>query len=588
MSQHKQNNTETHDHAAENDKAIGLSSPQRRKLLRHLAGATSATMAASVMGFGTAAVPTEAKAHFDLFPGGGPDKGQRRLQALQVRIRAAQQQASQPVGPHPDNRDELIYPGKIGNYSKGLPHNRYGEVDLNAYSSLKHALKTGRPADFESIILGTPDPSLRRRLVNPQAGLAFDMEGGDSHSFSMRPAPAFASAEAAGEIVENYWMALLRDVPLSEFNNDTRHPLVLAAVDDLNRLSDFRGPKVNGKVTPQTLFRDDLPGALTGPYISQFMWLPCPYGANYVEQKLRTTIAGLDYMTTESSWLEVQNGHTQAPDQFDPTRRYIINGRDLGQWVHLDVLFQAYFQACLILGTGPNAEDPHSGGIGAPSTPTDPYLNSATQLGFATFGDPFKKTVVSEVATRALKAAWFQKWFVHLRLRPEAFGGRVHFHMTKQRRYPLHADVLNSQATREVFARHGTYLLPMAFPEGSPLHPAYAAGHATVAGACVTILKALFDENFVIPNPVVPTEDGFGHLPYTGEPLTVGGELNKLAVNVAFGRNIAGVHWRSDGSESLQMGEQVAIKLLQDMRLTFNEKFAGFRFTKFDGTQVTI
>jgi hypothetical protein len=256
--------------------------------------------------------------------------------------------------------------------------------------------------------------------------------------------------------------------------------------------------------------------------------------------------------------------------------------------VHIDVLFQAYFQACLILGTKPNADDPHSGGIGAPSTPTDPYLNSATQLGFATFGDPFKKTVVSEVATRALKAAWFQKWFVHLRLRPEAFGGRVHFHMTKQRQYPLHADVLKSQAIREVYGRHGTYLLPMAFPEGSPLHPAYAAGHATVAGACVTILKALFDENFVIPNPVVPTEDGSTHLPYTGEALTVGGELNKLAVNIAFGRNIAGVHWRSDGSESLQMGEQVAIKLLQDMRLTFNEKFAGFRFTKFDGTQVTI
>ncbi len=32
--------------------------------------------------------------------------------------------------------------------------------------------------------------------------------------------------------------------------------------------------------------------------------------------------------------------------------------------------------------------------------------------------------------------------------------------------------------------------LPMAFQEGSPMHPSYGAGHATVAGACVTILKA--------------------------------------------------------------------------------------------------
>jgi hypothetical protein len=192
------------------------------------------------------------------------------------------------------------------------------------------------------------------------------------------------------------------------------------------------------------------------------------------------------------------------------------------------------------------------------------------------------------VATRALKAAWFQKWYAHLRLRPEAYAGRVHFHMTKQRRYPLHTDVLKSQALKEVYGRNGTYFLPMAFPEGSPLHPAYAAGHATVAGACVTILKAMFDEDFVVPNPVVPTEDGSAHAPYSGEPLTVEGELNKLALNVAFGRNIAGVHWRADGTESLKLGEQVAIKLLQDTKLTFNENFAGFRFTKFDGTKVTI
>ena len=36
-------------------------------------------------------------------------------------------------------------------------------------------------------------------------------------------------------------------------------------------------------------------------------------------------------------------------------------------------------------------------------------------------------------------------------------------------------------------------LLPMAFPEGSPMHPAYGAGHATVAGGCVTMLKAFFE-----------------------------------------------------------------------------------------------
>src|SRR5262249_446464 len=33
--------------------------------------------------------------------------------------------------------------------------------------------------------------------------------------------------------------------------------------------------------------------------------------------------------------------------------------------------------------------------------------------------------------------------------------------------------------------------------------------------------------------------------PYTGAALTVGGELNKLASNIALGRDAAGVHYRS-------------------------------------------
>ena len=39
-----------------------------------------------------------------------------------------------------------------------------------------------------------------------------------------------------------------------------------------------------------------------------------------------------------------------------------------------------------------------------------------------------------------------------------------------------------------------TYLLSQVYPEGSPNHPTYTSGHATVAGACATILKAFFDK----------------------------------------------------------------------------------------------
>jgi hypothetical protein len=40
-----------------------------------------------------------------------------------------------------------------------------------------------------------------------------------------------------------------------------------------------------------------------------------------------------------------------------------------------------------------------------------------------------------------------------------------------------------------------------------------------------------------------------------GEPLTVGNELDKLAFNLAFGRDTAGVHFRRDELEGILLGE---------------------------------
>ena len=119
------------------------------------------------------------------------------------------------------------------------------------------------------------------------------------------------------------------------------------------------------------------------------------------------------------------------------------------------------------------------------------------------------------------------------------------------------------------------------------MHPSYGAGHATVAGACVTVLKAWFDESYVLPNPVVADRDGTSLLPYTGPDLTVGNELNKLAANVAIGRNAAGIHYRSDYWESVQLGERLALSILEEQKATYNET-ASFSLTRFDGQRVTV
>ncbi len=481
---------------------------------------------------------------------------------------------------HPTNSDDDIYSNKIASYSKGLPHNDDGTVVLSAYAALMHALNSGRPQDFDAIPMGGD-----RKLTNPQAGLAFDMQGADAQCLVQAPPPAFASREEGAEIAENYWMALLRDVPFSQYQFN---PIANAAAADLTLFgADFKGPKQNGSVTPATLFRGLTPGDKVGPYLSQFFYQSCNFGANRVEQKMTTTVPGIDYMTDFNTWLAVQRGFSQPVEALDPVPRYMRNGRDIGQWVHIDVLFQAYFHAFLVLA-----------GAGAPFDDGNPYQNNPSQEGFGTFGGPHIATLLCEVSTRALKSVWYQKWLVHRRLRPEVFAARVDRTLHHTAEYPIEPTILNSLSSG---TRLGGYMpagnahLPMAFPEGSPTHPAYGAGHGTVAGACVTILKAWFKESTRLVNlgltPVEPTDDGLNLVPYTGADagdLTVGEELNKIASNVAIGRNIAGVHWRSDATESLKLGEEVAIRVLRDQKATYNEVFNGFSLTKFDGSVVTV
>jgi len=487
-----------------------------------------------------------------------------------VRHQAALFHRTLPLPDHHSNGDEDRYPNKIASFSKGLPHNPLGEVDLAAYTALLNALSTGQFAAFETIPLGG-----RVKLANPQAAYTLELEGPDPHQVGMIAAPTFSSAEEAGEMGEVYWQALSRDVPFTAYDT---HPLTLAAAADLSRFSDFRGPKAGGVVTPATLFRGNTPGDLVGPYLSQFLWLDVPYGATIIVQRCRTTVAGDDYMTAYPEWLNIQRGFSPARvNKLDPTPRYLRNGRDVGEYVHRDFTYQAFLNACLILLA-----------MRAPLKATNPYTRSATQGGFITFGAPHVLDLVARVANAALKASWCHKWLVHRRLRPEAFAGRVHNHLIGTAQYPLHAEILNSAALNTVFHTYGTYLLPMAYPEGAPTHPAYPAGHAAIAGACATVLKFFFNESFVLPNPVVASADGLALVPHREAALTVGGELNKLAANIALGRDMAGVHWRSDGVEGLKLGEAVAIGLLTDLSATYSEDFGGFSLTKFDGTAITI
>ena len=125
-----------------------------------------------------------------------------------------------------------------------------GHVDPDSYASFLNALQTRKHEDFEKIILGGT-----AKLADPQGPLTTALEGVSNAQLAIPVAARLDSAALAAEHIEIYWQALLRDVPFSDYHNNINNPLVLAAVAELNRLSEYRGPKVNGLVTPETLFR---------------------------------------------------------------------------------------------------------------------------------------------------------------------------------------------------------------------------------------------------------------------------------------------------------------------------------------------
>lgn len=498
----------------------------------------------------------------------------RRAQAYNLRVQRAFDHYAQPISCHDTNGDEALYaPVYFSQFSKGMLHDSLGHVDPTYYASLLRAVSDRTPSAFDQILQA---PGAVRDFTNPQASMAFVLQGADTQSFYVVPPPAFASAEQAGEMVENYWMAYTRDVAFANYGTD---PKTLAAIAELNTLSDFRGPK---PVTPSNLFRGLAPGCDVGIYLSQFFYLPCVFGANTIDSQINPPVAGINFMTNFTTYLAQQNAHLpEGSITYTNVSRYMINSRDVSHWVHIDILFQAGFQAMLGLLH-----------MGVPFKPGIPYVaTELNQMGFATFGNPDVSAASTIGATAALKAAWAGKWLTHRRLRPENFAARVHNHKTGAYTYPIHADVLGSSIVDLIYQQTGSYLLPQAYPEGSPLHPSFPAGHQTVAATCVTILKAFFQEDYVIPNPLMPNPADGGQTVVPLNPpldLTVGGELNKLAFNVGIARNLAGVHWRSDSTVSAKLGEQVAIQILKDLKATYSEPFEGFSFTNFEGDLIQV
>ena len=583
----------------------------------------------------------------------------RRQKSRGIRTQVAETAFNRAHPEHLSNGDEQLH-GQGKHYpmsfTKGLEHDETtGLVKTPAhFEAFRRAINSGKVADFnDAAVNGKNRAKKRRKWEAPTAGFVFDLEGPDAQAVTMNPAPKLGNGkgdfeELAFEMAEVYELALLRDVPFSEFMGDYDPKSTNAIQKSCGRLQTFpnatkfrKRPSGVSNLTPGNIFRGIGNGVLDGPYISQFLLIGntafrkdikdgiIQYGAQTIDQKVPEAKKGDDYMTNWKNtranpgdhWLEVQNGVdvnggdiTKGQDYVldaggKINRRFISTPRDLATYVHFDRLYQAYLNAALILLSMKAPFDPAFAPLHGQEMDTNVE-------GFALYGGPHILTLVTEVATRALKAVRYQKFNNHLRLRPEALAARI------EKAKDIEGDeggvftdfynAVNEGGTVDAIKAITTNaLLPMAFKEGSPMHPSYGAGHATVAGACVTVLKAFFDTSTVlgkdgkgkvgfwpqskiaanvayqavVPPPGLPSTLAPVAIPL---PLTLEGELNKLAANISIGRNMAGVHYYSDYYDSLLMGEEIAIGILEEQSLCYTKDPFAMSLRKFDGTGIRI
>ena len=449
-----------------------------------------------------------------------------------------------------------------GNFSKSLPHDKKGFVDKKEYKKLLDFCK-GDISKLNEIKLGA-----ERKLMNPSCIYGIDLMGIPKESFWIPASPSISSKAGAADLIEIYAMALARDIPFHQWKCSETIQWIIKA---LNKLSEFRGPKKCGKVTLDTLFRGETKGDLIGPFVSQFLYQTVPFGVQKCEQKVFAYVEGKDYLICYKDCKSMQNGYNpkEKNEQYHYSR-YITTLRDGASYIHNDYPGQAGLMGAQILL-----------GLGVPITCQHKDVNEHYFIELA-HCDIFD--LIHKASKLAMAAAWHHKW-TQLKLRPEAYGLLVH--EAKENGcnpYKLSKELLNSSILDKVKAKWGSYCLPQAYSEGSPTHPSYPSGHATWAGAVVTILKAFFDNDYEI-EAFEPSCDG-SYLVPLGYKVKVGDELDKLASNLGTFRNVGGIHYRSD-MLGIYLGEAVAIELLEEavQRYAFPVKF---EFRARNGKKVVI
>lgn len=538
-----------------------------------------------------------------------------------------EQEAGYDLRTYCDDDGAVFYPWM---FSKTLPHdNVHGFPLASDVDVLIKGIRTG-VLNIDDIRTGVGN---KKQLENPLAQHSFNLMGTDS-TIPKLGLVGYKNdtPQAMSEMLEVYARAFLRDVAFQHIvdpdlivNDEPKKlatkaniKLVLDALNSFDSSERTSHPVDDtGKITARTLFRGSSPGELDGPYISQFLIEDFNYGNIPIKQRYlveQDHWDGTDNILDKDSFVAMQNGAFESSGPTESGTEYVWNQRVMASKVHSDPLYQFYYNAALIAmqkGIQPETKFPTSAG------------SVWTSGGF-----PSVLAAVAHVALGSLRTAWNAKYAIGMKIRPEVMAQRIVLSRVLPQNLPTEFPGLNASKVpglaaltkmsdkddhpaRDDFliayaeSNSASLYLNVLYSEGSPTHPSWVAGHAAVAGACVTVLKAMLKchSSSMVGTRQVYTKDIYpstyyreardqgDDIDYTEASrdlsLTIIGELNKLCSNVALGRDSAGVHFRCDGECGKLLGEDYAISYLVDVAREYHEghsgMFDGFLLEKFDG-----
>lgn len=433
-------------------------------------------------------------------------------------------------------------------YTKGLVHDTEGNVENGGVMALLDALGARDNDKLERLIL-----SNGCRLLDPSAAWANDLIGKSINVYRYSKIPGLSSEILASNMLELYCMVLVRDVKFSAYGGDEKIKQCCEYLNQLGGIAFY--PK---GLIGDYMFRVPIGGSMMGLYVSQFLYRDVRIGGFIHKQKYMTPIEGIDYMVSWESAIRAQNGEvTKKLAGMNPGARYIVTGRDLAYYGYVSNIYDPYYNAIRILEH-----------LGIPRR----AKGSKTQQRYINGGVADVEAVLGMVGRNALLAAWYTKWN-GMGVRPEAVGIEVErIFKTGHNPCSISDTLLKNSVLPAIYNKQKSYLLPQVYPEGAPLCPGYPSGAATVAGACVTVLKFFYECNHDI-EIMQPDADG-KYLIKTGKKVTVSAELDKLASNIAYSRAWAGVNFWVDIIAGLKKGERVALSCLSDLVHRYPDKFS--------------